>query len=312
MELEADVDTTAGVDSKIEHDSETHPEKENNVTYDTYDSIYYVLYFIGRYLVVLVSCFLCLISSLYGIGCLVTLEAINFFCSSYTLEEVRQYNFENGYERGIEGDSCFRIDSQGLNYNNLFSVNNNVFTAKIDSNLIDFVQYIQAIACFSFTLIVSIAALYQLYWLLYDTKYAISSCLFHEQNNNRVFRKLLELHKYSQRSHQDGSEHSLPQEKQNPLLCCCIFVQETYIFCARKCMKFYFKHIQPVYYVDSKWRMFSIIGREWVEIAVQIYALLLYGGINIVDLESNVLSQTADIIESFAVIVALNCITGMK
>ena len=76
-------------------------------------------------------------------------------------------------------------------------------------------------------------------------------------------------------------------------------------------MKCYFKHVEPVYYVDSKLRMLSIIAREWLEITTQIYALLLYGGINVFALESNVLSQKAYIIQSFCVIISMNCITGM-
>ena len=85
---------------------------------------------------------------------------------------------------------------------------------------------------------------------------------------------------------------------------------KNYIFCVAKCMKFYFKHIQPIYYVDSKWRMLSIIVREWFEIGIQIYALLLYGGVNVFNLDSNILSQKPRIIESFCVIVSGNCITG--
>ena len=57
--------------------------------------------------------------------------------------------------------------------------------------------------------------------------------------------------------------------------------------------------------------MLSIILREWFEIIAQIYALLLYGGVNVLALESNVLSQKPYIIEAFSVIISTNCITGM-
>ena len=58
----------------------------------------------------------------------VTLEAANFFCPSYTLEEIRQYNFNNGHEHGVIHDNCLRINSQALNYNALFSLDTQVFT----------------------------------------------------------------------------------------------------------------------------------------------------------------------------------------
>lgn len=93
--------------SKHEHDydGESYP-KKSSIIYDSYDSIYYGLYFIGRYLVVLLSYFLCMIACLYGTGSLVTLEATNFFCPSYTLDEIHEYNLENGNKYGDYSDSC--------------------------------------------------------------------------------------------------------------------------------------------------------------------------------------------------------------
>ena len=52
----------------------------------------------------------------------------------------------------------------------------------------------------------------------------------------------------------------------------------------------------------------GIIIREWCEILIQLYALLLYGGINVFDLESNVLSQEVNIVKAFSIILGCNCI----
>ena len=49
-------------------------------------------------------------------------------------------------------------------------------------------------------------------------------------------------------------------------------------------------------YDDSRLRLFSIIGKEWFEILIQIYALFLYGGINLFDKDSNVLAQDPNIV----------------
>ena len=283
------------------------------VAYDTYDSIYYVLYFIGRYLVVITSYFLCIIASLYATGSLVTLEATNFFCPSYTLEQVRQYNLENGNKHGAPDtvDSCIRIDREGLNFNVLSDLTYyNIFAGKIDGSSLDGVAYFQAILYFTTALILFISTLYHTYLLIYDTINAIYSILYDKQRNDRIHKKLCNLHKNTQQS--DRAEHSQKPKQINCVLWCCFCVWKSYIFCIRNCMKFYFKHIQPVYYVDSKWRMLSIIIREWFEIAIQIYALLMYGGINVFDIESNVLSQSPYIIESFAVIVSVNCLTGIQ
>ena len=281
----------------------------SNIDYDGYDSAYYVFYFIGRFLVVIISYFLCIIASLYATGSLVTLEATNFFCPSYTLEEVRQYNLENGNENGVDEyvDSCLRIDRQGLNYNVLSDSNYNIFIGKIDSDSLDFMAYFQAISYFATALILSIPTLYHTYLLIYDTINAIYSVVYGEQINDRIESTLHKLHAKTQQSHQ--AEES--QDPQNICMRCCKFLWKSYFFCVRACMKCYFKHIQPIYYVDSKWRMLSIMAKEWFEILIQIYALLLYGGINVFDSKLNVLSQSPDIIESFAVIISVNCLAGM-
>lgn len=76
-------------------------------------------------------------------------------------------------------------------------------------------------------------------------------------------------------------------------------------------MKCYFTLIMPHYYVDSKWRLFTLIYKEWFEILVQLYGLMLYGGIDWLHPNSNVLSQESYVIEAFAIVIGSNCIAGM-
>ena len=295
----------------MKHDDHkpVHRNRADSVLHNAYDVIFYVLYFVGRYLVVITSNVLCVIASLYATGSLVTLEATNFFCPSYTLEEIRQYNLEHDNQYGVIDDSCLRIDRPGLNYNVLLSLDNQVFTGKIDTNTLSFGGYIQSILYFITTIILFISTLYQTYLLVYDTIYAIYSLISGKLKNKRIHDKLLQLDKEMTQS---NSKHKNKRSKPiNKLCCCCILIRQTYITCVRKVAKWYFKHIAPFYYVDSKWRMLSIIFKEWFEIGIQIYALLLYGGVNIFDLKSNVLSQTPYVIESFCIIISLNCITGM-
>ena len=82
----------------------------------------------------------------------------------------------------------------------------------------------------------------------------------------------------------------------------------------KSCQICYFDYVMPYYYVDSKWRLFSIIFREFIEIFIQFYALLLYGGINLFDFNSNskkLLTQHPDTVEAFAIIIGLNSVCGL-
>lgn len=299
-----------------------HPE----VTYDNYDTIFYLLYFIGRYLVLLTSYFLCTICILYAIGSIVTLEATNFFCPSYTEAQVRQHNLENGFNEGDSPWSCWYIEQRRLNYESLFELDIGIFTGRIAN--ITFVTILQSLVYTLVALILLIPTIYHSYLLLYDTFFAIRSYAFDTEANIRIHRCLTKLNRKASKRNvvagnpaaasADGTsetqkEQTLSTTNSNANsktgICnnCCRMIGN----CIRRFNKWYFEFVLPVYYVDSKWRMLSIIGREWIEIAIQFYALLLYGGINLFNPNSNVLSQEPFVIEAFAVIVAANCIFGM-
>lgn len=221
-----------------DNDSPSQKARESIVE-DIYDLIYYVLYFVGRYLVVITSNVICVIASLYATGSLVTLEATKFFCPSYTLEEIRQYNLENGNEQGTRDDSCLLIDRQGLNCNILFGLDNHVFTGKIDTDTLDLGAYLHSIFYFVLALILSISTLYQTYLLIYDTIYAIYSAVSGEHKNGRISHKLSQLDRKIQQSHDRETESprlkkSTDKSTLKPArrwLCCCALLKENYTRC---------------------------------------------------------------------------------
>ena len=320
------------VASTVSHASTVAP-SANKIGYDIHDNIFYVLYFFGRYLVLFTSLFLCIISSLYGIGGLINLEATDFFCPRYTEEEVRNYNLKNGNQYGDGILGCWYINRQRLNYNAIFNLSIDIFNAKINNFTI--FSILQTILYSIITIILLISVIYNFYYLLYDTYFAIKSFCINDNINNRIRNKLINLRKFpkknlnnndsndtnwktsntdnkneeiDQETEKEDTEHNLHNYTKCCTLCCKFFCEN----CCKKCWictkKRYFKYIYPWYYIDSKWRILSVIIREFIEIFIQFYALLLYGGINLFNINSNVLSQEPYIIEVFAIIISLNCI----
>lgn len=282
------------------------------VNYDHYDDALYFLYFVGRFLVVLTSYFLCVVGVLYAIGSVVTLEATNFFCPIYTEEAVRQHNYENNNPHGEFVESCWLIDQQALNLNEIRALNVNIFDASIDTTNI--INMIQSILYIIVTFILLISTIYQTYFLVYDAICAIISIVTNNYVNERIHKTLVKLkrkHVQSQNkkeNQQNVNTNANQSQNQYDYLCC---LCNCYKQCVRQCFECYFKYIVPVYYADSKLRTLSLVFREWFEIGIQFYALLLYGGINLLNLNENILSQEPYIIEAFTIIVATNCIIGV-
>ena len=299
----------------------------NRLVYDIYDSIFYALYFFARLLVIVTSYILCIIASLYATGSLITLEVTSFFCPLYNESEIRQYNLENGNQEGDPGLTCRYIDRTSLNYEAIFSLDSNIFEASVDSNNITFGKIFQTIAYSIAVIILIIPTLYHTYLWFYDTLYALLSLIKGIELNPRIISQMETLAiataKRKSKNTNKNSEDEFAiikkkkknkNKKHNKYSCLtapCFWCCGMYKQCCRSYMKFYFSRIMPVYYVDSKCRMLSLIFREWIEISVQFYALLLYGGINIFLPNSNVKSQNPNVIEAFAMIIGLNCICGM-
>ena len=300
----------------------------------------------SRYLVVLTSYFLSIIAVLYAIGSVTHLETTNFFCPTHTEQEVREYNFENHHDWGGDRYGCWYIDTKKLNFREVFDLNIGMFTATISMDpLFAFYCCLYSIAA----IFIAISSLYHSYLLIYDTWYAIRSSvtfnnvngIYHSERNPRIELTLESISNKMedplvgasnvpdrQRQGSTGSKNASQQSNvsnnswwglvRNKTKClwksgslCLCGIYGMYVRCIKSCFECYFKHIYPWYYVDSKWRMITIIIREWIEILIQFYALLLYGGIHLLDPTANVLSQEPQIIQAFSKIVGVNCIVGM-
>ena len=101
--------------------------------------------------------------------------------------------------------------------------------------------------------------------------------------------------------------------KDNICLCCCCTVIDciyrAYYECIRCEHGYYLKYIAPYYYNDSKIKVISLFGFECIEIFVQFYGLLLYGGWDLFEADNkNILAQETYVIKSFAMIIGLNCL----
>ena len=311
-----------------------------------HDFILYGLYFFGRYLLLFTCYFLIIIACLYSIGSIVSLEVLSFFCPIYSESFIRSYNLENENEYGDDELGCYYIDRTRLNYNAIFELDLNIFEANVDN--FSFSMMIQSILYALTGIVLFVPTVYHSYLLIYDTFYAIYSkfCINSDNNNNtidsasnanaiikdynpRIDEKLLKLSQKYKKMHarRFGFKAASPVAKspskstglttnsksgQIQVIGDCFlqsYIKIKGLF--EKCEGFYEQYIVPIYYVDSKWRLLSLICREWFEIIVQFYALLLYGGINLISLDSKELSQTPEVIEAFTIIIGTNCIACM-
>lgn len=275
--------------------------------YDQQDRAFYILYFIGRYLVILTSFFICSITILYAIGSLISLEATSFFCPVYTEAEVRQHNFQNGLNEGEGRWDCWFINQKTLNFPIIYNLDLDLFVATLDN--ITPLTIIQTSLYLLLAIILIIPTIYHSYLLLYDTFFAIMSALTRIETNTRITSELRQLSKKLSKSSVDHQNNgNLIIDK---VCCICINVSKCFGKCYKCYSNCYFRYVQPFYYVDSKGRMLSIIFREWIEIIIQFYGLLLYSGINVLRPNSNVLSQEPHVIETFAIVIASNSVIGM-
>ena len=253
-----------------------------------------------RLFVLLVSYFLCIVALLYTIGSIVNIQVTSFFCPIYTKEEVHQHNYENENAQGDSIFSCWYINRQRLNYQAIFSLNSDIFTATIDQENLSTGQIITAVLYSIVGLVLLTTTLYYTYLWLYDVAVAILSLIKHTEYNPRVKTALV---KDRLKALSRGKKQQSKSMKKT-------FFAIWYNL--KKWYKtFYDKEIYPYFYVDSKFQILSIIVREWIEILIQIYALLLYGGVDVFSTNSNILSQEAHIIVSFTTILSLNCLCGM-
>ena len=166
---------------------------QHDIIYDTQDRILYALYFTVRLFVLLVSYMLCVVALFYTIGSIVDIEVTSFFCPTYTKEEVRQHNYENGYAEGDSIFSCWYIDRPRLNYEAMFSLNSDIFTARIDQENLSIGQIITATLYSIITLVLLTKTMWYTYFWLYDVSVAMLSLIKQNEFNPIVTDKLNEL-----------------------------------------------------------------------------------------------------------------------
>ena len=261
-------------------------------------------YFTVRYLVLITTMFICMISCLYAIGNLITLEATNFYCPSYTAEQVRQHNVENGYNQGDSSFSCWYIDKQKLNWQDVRSLKLNIYVAFFQVNNV--FQLLQSVIYFLIVIFLFIVCLIHFCYLFYDTFYIV--CFKWNQNKRilKTFEKLCyTLNLKNQQTKKNKQNNKKKKKKKCCISCICSCVgslTKTYVTCVKCGLRFYYKNVKPYYYLDGKWRLLSIICKELLEIVIQLIALLFYGGINVFNSNDNILSQEPKILQGTLIV----------
>ena len=89
----------------------------------THEKLYYRLYFLFRYFTIFTAIFLSIISTLYGISNMTTLEVENFFCAFYSGDQVHQHNIKNENNEGDDELGCWFIERYHLNRDTVESLN---------------------------------------------------------------------------------------------------------------------------------------------------------------------------------------------
>ena len=304
-----------------------------NPIYDHFLETLIVFVYIARYVLLLTTICLFIISLMYGISNLLTLEATNFFCPLYSREEVLQHNLENGMEHGSSRYSCWYINRSKINLLKIILSQEDLFEATF--------KHVTVINLFKFLLYCLISLwllfmiLYNGYYLIYDTCFTLLSCInnkiksrivraicncpkehihnprvtnalnhmrYKVKTQNKLRRKRSLSRSKLMQFNQDKGKTKEKQSVQSKFGA--TGVRKLIIDKYQQWILWYRKY----YYQDSKWRLFTIMGKEWLEILVQTYVLFLFGGINIFNLESNVLAQDSSVVRQFSIIVGLNSV----
>ena len=273
-----------------------------------YYDIVTVLYYISRYLSIFLLIGLCIVSTLYAVGNLVTIQVDNFICPQYTEEEVRRFNYIDEKDSGND-NSCYYIDSRRLNFDAIYRLDIGIYTASFPDD-IDVFDWAIFVFYSLIALISVISTMYHGYYLLYDSYYLIVLCcktitdrnrsLTRTSNMNPRFKGIIE--ECSKNYHREKTKHKRQLQRNTGSQK--MQMQLTSQSTVEKCLQFvnnwmniYTQFISDYVYFDSKYWLFGIILGEFFEIIIQFYALLLYGGMDLFDKNENVLSQEGYIVE---------------
>ena len=288
--------------------------------------VLHTLFYIARYLLLLIAISLVTISLLYGISNLIKLEATHFFCPIYTEEQVRQHNLENENAYGDSVLSCWYIERSKLDLHAVRSLDMDVFEASFD-HFTPWDAFICIIYCL-ISLYLLIIVLYNGYLVIFDTFYAILACLtarsekHKRESNTRAssvnlthrsmvtrnprIKKMINKMRFKAKHASKKNKHVIRQmsspsisnrsDKYNRSVAVSRVAGNAYAYDSGNICVRYQNWQRNHCYDDSKLRLFSIIGKEWFEILIQIYGLFLYGGVDLFDANSNVLAQHPNVV----------------
>ena len=306
-------------------DSRPHIARHSKDTYNI--RAYLVLYFVIRLILVLTSLFLSVIAILYAVSNLITLSAVNIFCPVYTAEEVKENSREISKNHGVESDhTCWKIDRELFDAERVTSLSLNVFEAEISknpafSNIIGFMSFVLL------GLLLLFIGLQHGYYLIYDLIFTIKTIHADgrqederlnprvKQVRNQWAKKIRNQKKVNNhkniKKNKDRLQNKAKQKKISAGQKTSTAISNSYSVIMDK-YQTYLDLYERYFYFDSKYKIWSILGGELFEICVQFYGLCLLGGIDLLYPDSVVLSQEYYTVESFAIIVGLNCIiTGL-
>ena len=89
------------------------------------------LYWITRYFLVSTSFYSAFITTLYGVSNLITINAVNFFCDTYSREEVLEHNQNVGSNVGVGW--CYKINRLSFNDDAVQELNLDLYTRHLQA-----------------------------------------------------------------------------------------------------------------------------------------------------------------------------------
>ena len=236
--------------------------------------------FCGRIVILLVIIFLCFVTILYAIGQILSLNLTDYWCPSYSLDQVRQNSINLNKPQGIS-NSCWKSNTF-LTVDDDALWSNESYNFQLDVTFKTFMQLL------TFTAL-SICFISNIIYIGYCTYMDIKRF----RNNQLGKREYLKQVK-------SNTNKSINIQKSNMIFA--VYHQITTM---------YKKHFS----VDSgKWCLLMII-REFIEICIQSSALLLYNGTYLwtdpFDDDTDIrLAQSAKYVKVFTVFLCCNCITA--
>ena len=281
----------------------------NNEKSDCHLQLVLIFYYLLRFCAIFATLFLALIAVLYAISNLIELSAVNLFCNDYTLEEVREYYRDNEISEGKDG-TCWQVHNRQLDREVVIGLDINIFEASYGSlNFVSGINFVLFSIC---ALLLVYIAIYHGYYTIYDCYYQIIGV-----KNPRIQKHLRKLRKKLKKSqirknknntknnNNNNNNRGKKTRKSKKNFNCCTTISDKYDAIKDKYKDFKNDWIEPIFYIDSKWRIFRMIGTEIIEMIVQCYLLFIYAGYNIFDPDMLILAAQPFALRRLAVFIGM-------